>query len=67
MDSSPKLMWDDPSLYTESCGVMDPTIRDLDQQILLNDMILCANGGMPYMSQDPALQGNPPPAVRWSS
>ncbi|KAK7963623.1 hypothetical protein PG988_010597 [Apiospora saccharicola] len=59
MDSSPKLLWDDPSLYSESCGVMDPTIRDLDQQIMLNDMILCANGGMPYL--DPALQGNPPP------
>ncbi|KAK7935904.1 hypothetical protein PG985_001399 [Apiospora marii] len=61
MDSSPKLVWDDPGIYTESCGDMDPTIRDLDQQIILNDMILCANGGIPYISQDPVLQVNPPP------
>ncbi|KAK8058499.1 hypothetical protein PG994_008947 [Apiospora phragmitis] len=63
MDSSPTLMWDDPTLYSGSRGVMDPTIRDLDQQIILNDMILCANGGMPYLSQDPALQVNHPPVV----
>ncbi|KAK8012840.1 hypothetical protein PG991_010215 [Apiospora marii] len=61
MDSSPKLVWDDPGIYTESCGDMDPTIRDLDQQIILNDMVLCANGGIPYISQDPVLQVNPPP------
>lgn len=60
MDSSPKITWDDPDLYSESSGIIDTTIRDLDQQIILNDMILCANGGIPYMSQDTALQGNPP-------
>ncbi|KAK8035218.1 hypothetical protein PG993_010213 [Apiospora rasikravindrae] len=65
MDSSTKLLRDDPSLYSGSCGVVDTTIQDLDQQIILNDMILFANGGMPYMYQDPAglSSNNPPPPV----
>ncbi|KAK7937466.1 uncharacterized protein PG986_014334 [Apiospora aurea] len=59
INSSPNLLRDGPTLYSGSCGVTDPIIRELEQQIILNDMILSANGGIPYMPQDPALQSNP--------
>ncbi|KAK6823623.1 hypothetical protein PG995_006460 [Apiospora arundinis] len=58
INSSPNLLWNDAALYSGSCGVTDPTIRELDQQIILSDMILSANGGIPYMIQDPGLQSN---------
>ncbi|KAK8856101.1 hypothetical protein PGQ11_012013 [Apiospora arundinis] len=62
MDSSERPLCDDQALYSDTCGEMDAAIRDLDQQIILNDMILCANGGMPYMmqQQDSTLQPNGP-------
>ncbi|KAK8031370.1 hypothetical protein PG990_001104 [Apiospora arundinis] len=62
MDSSERPLCDDQALYSDTCGEMDAAIRDLDQQIILNDMILCANGGMPYMmqQQDSTLQPNDP-------
>lgn len=62
-----KLLYDDPTHYPDSCGVMDThtAVCNLDQQIILNDMILAANGVMPYPFQqsDPSLQQNNPPPL----
>ncbi|KAK8029450.1 hypothetical protein PG993_010741 [Apiospora rasikravindrae] len=62
INTSAKLIWEGATLYAGSCEATDPTIRELDQQIIHNDIILFANGGVPYMPQGPALP-NTPPAV----
>ncbi|KAK8869191.1 hypothetical protein PGQ11_007769 [Apiospora arundinis] len=59
MEFSTKLLLEDPILYSMNCGVMDSTIHNLDQQIILNDILLFANGGMPYWFQDPIPQNHP--------